>query len=67
LLRIETAVARRAAGLWTPMADEEPTLDIETSGDPALLNAWVTGVLGWQGLKVQAWPPHYQAGTASMR
>jgi glutamate racemase len=67
LLRIETAVARRAAGLWTPMADEEPTLDIETSGDPALLNAWVTAVLGWQGLKVQAWPPHYQAGTASMR
>jgi glutamate racemase len=67
LLRIETAVARRAAGLWTPMADEEPTLDIETSGDPALLNAWVTGVLGWQGLKVQAWQPHYQAGTASMR
>jgi glutamate racemase len=67
LLRIETAVARRAAGLWTPMADEEPTLDIETSGDPALLNAWVTAVLGWQGLKVQAWQPHYQAGTASMR
>jgi hypothetical protein len=49
------------------MADEEPTLDIETSGDPALLNAWVTAVLGWQGLKVQAWQPHYQAGTASMR
>jgi glutamate racemase len=67
LLRIETAVARRAAGLWTPMANEEPTLDIETSGDPALLNAWVTAVLGWQGLKVQAWQPHYQAGTASMR
>lgn len=53
LLRIETAVARRAADLWMP-APGLPGLDIETSGDPAALRAWIDRVLGWGELDVQA-------------
>jgi glutamate racemase len=56
LLRIETAVARRATSLW-PHADGEPALDVETSGDPVALQGWIARVLGWQGISVQAWQP----------
>lgn len=62
LLRIETAVARRAVGLWTPALGEEPALDIETSGDPTTLSSWIATVLGWQGLDVQAWQPASRNG-----
>ena len=61
LLRIETAVARRAVDLWTPTAGE-PSLDIETSGDPQALSAWIAQVLGWQGLPVHAWQPEKAMG-----
>jgi glutamate racemase len=57
LLRIETAVARRAESLWTPAPDQQPTLEIETSGDPAVLQAWMAQVLGWQSVPVHAWQP----------
>jgi glutamate racemase len=57
LLRIETAVARRAADLWVPDPDSRPALQIETSGDPRALGDWVERVLGWQGLDVHAWQP----------
>ena len=62
LLRIETAVARRAAGLWTPLPDDEAALEIETSGDPAALQAWITSVLGWRDRDVQAWQPENKNG-----
>ncbi len=62
LLRIETAVARRAASLWTS-AQDIPTLDVETSGDPAALRSWISRVLGWQGIAVHAWQP--ESKTAS--
>lgn len=55
LLRIETAVARRAVDLWTP-GSESPELHIETSGDPAALRSWIERVLGWQAPDVQHWP-----------
>ncbi|MBW8848598.1 MAG: glutamate racemase [Burkholderiales bacterium] len=55
LLRIETAVARRAVDLWTP-GTESPALHVETSGDPATLRRWVERVLGWHELDVQRWP-----------
>ncbi|MFT7723472.1 MAG: glutamate racemase [Roseateles sp.] len=55
LLRIETAVARRAAALWTPGADA-PGLAVETSGDPAALRDWVARVLGWRDLDLRRWP-----------
>jgi glutamate racemase len=64
LLRIETAVARRAESLWTPAPDEEPALAVETSGDPAALKAWMTQVLGWQGVTVRAWRPDRGSGLA---
>lgn len=64
LLRIETAVARRAASLW-PHAAGEPALAIETSGDPVALQGWMGRVLGWQGIAVQAWQP--EKNTASSR
>jgi glutamate racemase len=57
LLRIETAVARRAASLWTPAFDDRPALDIETSGEPAALESWISRVLGWQHAAVHAWMP----------
>lgn len=62
LLRIETAVARRAQSLWTPAANEQPSLDIETSGDPAVLQAWMAKVLGWRGTAVRAWQPESRNG-----
>lgn len=62
LLRIETAVARRAADLWTP-APGGPALDVETSGNPVAMQDWIAQVLGWQGQNVQAWQP--QSKTAS--
>jgi glutamate racemase len=65
LLRIETAVARRTAALWTPTPDEHPSLDIGTSGDPAALYSWIARVLGWQDLNVDAWRP--ESKTASLR
>lgn len=61
LLRIETAVARRAVSLW-PHAVGEPALNIETSGDPVALQAWMGRVLGWQGIAVQAWQPENKNG-----
>ncbi|MGM9481247.1 glutamate racemase [Roseateles sp. NT4] len=63
LLRIETAVARRALSLWTPTEGDIPALDIETSGDPVALQRWIGRVLGWQDTAVQAWQP--QSKTAS--
>lgn len=56
LLRIETAVARRAADLWESRRDDAPTLHIETSGNPAILQAWMAAVLGWHQPAVQHWP-----------
>jgi glutamate racemase len=55
LLRIETAVARRAVNLWTPTPGDQPSLAIETSGDPAALRGWIERVLGWQGTAVHPW------------
>ncbi|MFG6487128.1 glutamate racemase [Roseateles sp. BYS78W] len=55
LLRIETAVARRAVDLWTPASDS-PALHIETSGDPAALRTWIERVLGWREPDVRSWP-----------
>lgn len=55
LLRIEIAVARRAADLWTSPPPPAQPLRIETSGDPAALASWMANVLGWRGLNVQAW------------
>lgn len=55
LLRIETAVARRAADLWTPDS-EPPALHIETSADPAALRDWIERVLGWRTPTVRHWP-----------
>jgi glutamate racemase len=55
VLRIETAIARRTADLWTPAPDERALLEIETSGDPVALQAWMARVLGWQGPTVQRW------------
>ena len=65
LLRIETAVARRAADLWTPQMGG-PALDIETSGNPVALQAWIARVLGWQGLHVQAWQPGNRNGQQTL-
>jgi glutamate racemase len=62
LLHIETAVARRTVDLWTPVPGDRPTLDIETSGDPAALRDWIARVLGWQGLEVHAWRPENRNG-----
>ena len=57
LLRIETAVARRAAGLWASDAAEAASLTVETSGSPAHLQGWMEQVLGWQDVPVQPWAP----------
>lgn len=56
LLHIETAVARRAVGLWTPTKEDQPALHIETSGDPEALRGWIERVLGWAHPDVQRWP-----------
>lgn len=62
LLRIETAVARRAAELWTPEPDGQATLDIETSGNPDALRGWLAQVLGWHGANIYAWQPENSNG-----
>ena len=54
LMRIETAVARRAVDLWTP-GPEAPALQIETSGDAAALRGWIERVLGWAEPDVRHW------------
>ncbi|PZP36403.1 MAG: glutamate racemase [Roseateles depolymerans] len=54
LLRIETAVARRAAELWG-VRPESPSLHIETSGDPTSLQRWIEHVLGWSKPDVRRW------------
>jgi glutamate racemase len=63
LLRIETAVARRAASLW-PHTEGEPALEIESSGDPVALQAWISRVLGWQGVAVGAWQPETKTASS---
>ncbi len=63
LLRIETAVARRAAALWVPGA-ETPSLHVETSGNAEALRRWVTSVLGWREPDVQHWPAFPRAAAA---
>lgn len=62
LLRIETAVARRAADLWPPAPADAAHLAVETSGDPHALQAWMAEVLGWTGVEVQAWRPENANG-----
>jgi len=66
LLRIETAVARRAVDLWTPAPGEQPALDIETSGDPLALRHWIAQVLGWHGMNVHAWQPENRNGQQAL-
>ncbi len=56
LLRIETAVARRAVDLWVPPAETAPDLRIETSGDPLALGSWIRRVLDWRDADVRHWP-----------
>ncbi|MBL8275500.1 MAG: glutamate racemase [Pelomonas sp.] len=55
LLRIETAVARRAADLWSARPDDTASLSIETSGVPDALEGWMGRVLGWHGIGVARW------------
>lgn len=66
LLRIETAVARRAADLWTPSPEDRPALNVVTSGNPGALQAWVEQVLGWHGLQVHAWQPENSNGQQAL-
>ena len=66
LLRIETAVARRAAGLWMTKPGDQAGLEIETSGEPAALQAWIGGVLGWHGEPVHAWQPQSKDGQQTL-
>lgn len=66
LLRIETAVARRAAELWTQMPGDQPDLHIETSGDPAALQRWIGAVLGWREIPVSAWRPANSNGQQAL-
>lgn len=64
LLRIETAVARRAAGLWRhehPATDEAhaaASLLVETSGNADSLRQWMAQVLGWDWTEVRHWAPN---------
>lgn len=59
LLRIETAVARRAAELWLGKASSGPAAApvLDTSGDPIALRRWIRDVLGWPQAIVRAWQP----------
>lgn len=66
LLRIETAVARRAAELWRVAPGDQAGLHIETSGDPVALQRWINSVLGWQGLPVSAWHPESGNGQQTL-
>jgi len=66
LLRIETAVARRAAALWVPAPADHAALDIETSGDPIALSSWIERVLGWRGLSIRAWQPENRNGQQAL-
>lgn len=66
LLRIETAVARRAADLWQAQAEEAATLTVETSGAPERLQAWMSAVLGWRGVPVEGWTPESENGQQSL-
>ena len=66
LLRIETAVARRAAELWRPSAGESASLAVETSGSPERLQAWMAEVLGWRHLPVERWAPESANGQQSL-
>lgn len=66
LLRIETAVARRAADLWKPRAGETAALAVETSGSPERLEAWMASVLGWRGVAVEAWTPESANGQQAL-
>lgn len=66
LLRIETAVARRAADLWKPLACETATLAVETSGAPERLRTWMGSVLGWHDVDVRAWTPESANGQQSL-
>ncbi|WP_457422929.1 glutamate racemase [Roseateles sp. P5_E7] len=66
LLRIETAVARRAVDLWTPAPDDQPALDIETSGNPVALRGWIAQVLGWHDMSVYAWQPENRNGQQAL-
>lgn len=64
LLRIETAVARRAVSLWLPTEGDTPALDIETSGDPIALQRWIGRVLGWPDVAVRAWQPETKTASS---
>ncbi|MFG6465875.1 glutamate racemase [Roseateles sp. BYS87W] len=55
VVRIEVAVARRACDLWAEPTPAAPRMQIETSGDPAALQRWISHVLGWQDTPVHAW------------
>lgn len=66
LMHIETAVARRAADLWKPRPGETASLAVETSGSPERLEAWMAGVLAWQGATVDAWTPESENGQPSL-
>ena len=64
LLRIETAVARRAAGLWRHEHPQDHThtlpqapLLVETSGNAEALGQWMARVLGWGQVEVRHWAP----------
>jgi glutamate racemase len=56
VLRIETAVARRAAELWREPAGRG-RCQIECSADASALRAWIERVLGWQAPAVEQWLP----------
>ena len=66
LMRIETAVARRAADLWRPEAGEAAALAVETSGAPERLQAWMAAVLGWRDVNVEGWTPESANGQQSL-
>lgn len=66
LLRIETAVARRAADLWKPESPQTASLAVETSGAPERLQAWMAAVLGWHDINVMAWTPESANGQQSL-
>jgi len=55
LLRIEIAVARRAAELWRHPPESAGRVRIETSGNTTQLAGWIQKVLGWEALAVAAW------------